>query len=330
MDNKDYLELLRANPYVKEKDCGNGIHSFNFTKKAFYKNIWDEQTITARGLFVDVNTANVFARSYNKFFNIDERHETAARRLRDSLVYPVKVYQKENGFLGICTARNGEMHYFSKSTNSGDFAAMFRDIAEKELQSALSYGFAKYLETFNYSAVFEVISANDRHFVDYDGEDKLILLALVKNDYKFEQLSYPEMYTVAKVFKITPKSWAGLIKSAEDFDASIELLETTPNHIEGFVLEDSNGFMFKVKTNWYKFWKGVRNAGHKIYNDSWAWTMMDISTPRGIVTHEDLELCGEAMQYYAFARESGYSMPHIMDVRRCLEKYSRLDHPYLV
>lgn len=329
MKNKDYLDMLRFNSYIKERDCGNDIHSFNFTKEAFYKQAWDEQTITARGLFIDVNTAEVFARSYNKFFNLNERPETVVSVLRDKLEYPVQVYKKENGFLGICTARNGEMHYFSKSTNGGDFAVMFREIAEKELKYALDVGFANYLETQGLSAVFEVISHKDRHFVDYDGEDKLVLLAFVKNQYKFEQLCYYEMYTTAKAFGITPKTWVWTINSEDVFYSHLDTL-VNQKGIEGYVLEDSSGFMFKLKTDWYKFWKGVRTVGHKIYRDSFAWDLNYLSSPKGIITHEDNILCNEALKYYAFARECGFPMPHIMDVKRCLEQYSLQEHPYLI
>ncbi len=32
---KDFVDALRANPYVREKELGDNISSFNFTNKAF-------------------------------------------------------------------------------------------------------------------------------------------------------------------------------------------------------------------------------------------------------------------------------------------------------
>ena len=62
----DALIELRHNKYVTEKQFGN-ISSFNFSSTAFQKNIWDEQTTKARGLFLDTEKFKVVARSYDKF-----------------------------------------------------------------------------------------------------------------------------------------------------------------------------------------------------------------------------------------------------------------------
>ncbi|MDE6518278.1 MAG: metallophosphoesterase, partial [Acetatifactor sp.] len=45
----DTIIALRANRYIQEKKFGS-ISSFNFTSKAFYDKVWDEQTTKARGL----------------------------------------------------------------------------------------------------------------------------------------------------------------------------------------------------------------------------------------------------------------------------------------
>lgn len=67
----DIIIALRSNPYVQEKEFGN-ISSFNFTKKAFYEKVWDEQTTKARGLYLDTVKGKVVARAYDKFFSINE------------------------------------------------------------------------------------------------------------------------------------------------------------------------------------------------------------------------------------------------------------------
>src|SRR5699024_7591392 len=77
------VENLRNNKYVFEKDLGNNISSFNFTKEAFYNKMWDKETTKARGLFIDTKNYKIVARSYNKFFKVDERKETTLDSLKE-------------------------------------------------------------------------------------------------------------------------------------------------------------------------------------------------------------------------------------------------------
>lgn len=62
---------MRNNPYIEEKRFGS-ISSFNFTRKAFEKRIWDDMTVKARGLYINIPKAKIVARSYDKFFSISE------------------------------------------------------------------------------------------------------------------------------------------------------------------------------------------------------------------------------------------------------------------
>ena len=54
---------------------GDGISAFNFTRNAFEKGIWNGITTQARGLFINIEKEKIQARSYNKFFNKEEREE---------------------------------------------------------------------------------------------------------------------------------------------------------------------------------------------------------------------------------------------------------------
>ena len=65
------VDAMRQNKYVMEKQFGN-ISSFNFTREAFYDKHWDEQTIKARGLFINTHSGAVVARAYEKFFSPEE------------------------------------------------------------------------------------------------------------------------------------------------------------------------------------------------------------------------------------------------------------------
>ena len=76
----------------------------------------------ARGLFINRNTNEIVSRSYNKFFNIEERLTTKMHVLVNTLRFPVTVYDKANGFLGTVgyNSETDELVFTSKSyTSSG-------------------------------------------------------------------------------------------------------------------------------------------------------------------------------------------------------------------
>ena len=73
---EEAIAYLRNNKFIQEKKLDDDISSFNFTRDAFYKGNWNKQTVLARGLFIDVTNQKIMARSYEKFFKINEVRET--------------------------------------------------------------------------------------------------------------------------------------------------------------------------------------------------------------------------------------------------------------
>jgi tRNA splicing ligase len=248
------IEEFKNNKYVKIKELGDGIVSVNYSNKAFYSNAWDKYTIKARGLFVNENNDKVVARSYDKFFAIGEMQNT--RWYLKNVKYPLDVYQKENGFLGILSVVDGKFFIASKSTNRGRFAKSFSDLFNTLVDDA--DGLKEYLSKNDVSAVFEVIDVvNDHHIVSYD-ESKLFLLDLIRNDYAFQTLGYKEVVRVARLHGFTPKKHIATIHD-EDELMDFLIAANGAQGIEGYVVNDSNGMMFKVKTGWYRYWKSIRS-----------------------------------------------------------------------
>lgn len=62
------LQNMLDSKYIRVKELGNNIVSLNFTRDAFQNGIWNNETITARGLFINKVDGDIVARSYNKFF----------------------------------------------------------------------------------------------------------------------------------------------------------------------------------------------------------------------------------------------------------------------
>ena len=258
------VENLRNNKYVFEKDLGNNISSFNFTKEAFYNKMWDKETTKARGLFIDIKNYKIVARSYNKFFKVAERKETTLDSLKENLIFPVNFYLKYNGFLGILSVYNDELFFASKSTNAGDYVEYFKNIFYKKYSNKQIEVLKDKLTKENLSAVFEVIDPfNDPHIIEYQ-EENLVLLDLIKNTTNFEKISYPDLQIFAQNNNISVKELAYAASNIDEFMSIYDKI-TAPNYkykdsyIEGFVIEDANAFMVKTKTVYYDKWKYLRN-----------------------------------------------------------------------
>lgn len=285
-NKEDILKKLLSDNNVTKKKLGENVVSFNFNRDVFYNKKWNSITTKARGLFVNVNTGKIVSRSWDKFFNIDERDETKYAALKRNLKFPLNVYLKENGFLGLIgyNDENNSIFVSSKSVNNGDFVDMFKNILqEKNVDMEKVRNFVK----LGYTLVFEVIDIyNDPHIIKYP-ENDIYLLNVVKNDFSYNAMEYSEIKDVARILGVKVKEKIGEISSWIEFSDWYNQVEKNLNHkyygnyVEGFVVEDSSGFMFKIKTEFYKFWKkmrGVKDALQKgrRYNTAWLQTPEEV------------------------------------------------------
>ena len=258
----DILNELESSKLINKKSLPLNRVSYNFTRDAFNKKQWNELTTTARGLFVDIDTEEVVARSYEKFFAIEERPETQMRNLKNKLTFPVQAYLKENGFLGIVSydKKTDDLFIATKSTTEGEHTGYFKDILLKAL-GEMKESFKQKLKELEASAIFECIDiTNDPHIISYD-KSKVVLLDIVKNDFTNTFFTYDVLKEVAKDFKLECKQLFCNISSFEafvDFIHSYEKQSLPFSEIEGFVFVDANNYRLKYKTPFYKFWKQVR------------------------------------------------------------------------
>ena len=266
----DVIIALRRSKYIQEKQYGN-ISSFNFTKNAFYDKVWDDQTIRARGLYINIPEQKIVARAYDKFFNINERADTKLDMLQYKIKLPVTAYVKENGFLGIVSYNdeNDSLFITTKSSPEGEFAKWFNNMFYEKYSDEIVDKIKNYSKENNVSFVFECVDMeNDPHVIDYD-ESKLFLLDIVYNDLNFKKLDYEQVKGFAEENNITCKEKAFEISTWQEFyDWYYEIVgdgyKYNGRNIEGFVIEDSNGFMLKVKLAYYNFWKFMRGISHEV------------------------------------------------------------------
>ncbi len=292
----DVIISLRSNKYIQEKKFGN-VSSFNFTSKAFYDKIWDEQTTKARGLYIDTFKGKVVARAYNKFFNINERPETKFDMLQYKLQFPVTAYVKENGYLGIVSydEYHDDLFIASKASIDSEFAEWLEDAIYDQITLENREKMKQYAKENNVSFVFENVDIkNDPHIIDYP-DSKLYLLDIVYNQMDFKKYDYETMCDIAYQFGLTPKEKAFEIANWQDFydwyyDVLEDDYEFNGRKIEGFVIEDSVGYMTKLKLTYYNFWKFMRAISHEAIRNGYIKKTSALTTPT-------------ANEYYAWVRK---------------------------
>lgn len=265
----DLVIEMRQNKLIREKKYGN-ISSFNFTKEAFYDKAWDEQTMKARGLYINVPRQKVVARAYDKFFNVNERPETKLDMLQYKLSFPATAYVKENGFLGLVSWNEEDESLFvtTKSSPDGDFAQWFLGDLQAQLGEETLEKIGAYAKEYKVTFVFECVDMkNDPHVIDYP-ESRLYLLDIIYNDLRYHKLPFEEMCQVADAFGILHKEKAFVLESWQEFFEWFYTVKADDylyegRHIEGFVVEDANGYMVKLKLAYYGFWKFMRSVAHE-------------------------------------------------------------------
>lgn len=260
----DYVEVLRNNRYINERDNGNGLSSFNFNSKAFYDGVWNNQTVKARGLHIDVLNNEIVLRSYDKFFNESELEETKLENLEKTLKYPLKAFEKENGYLGLIGVHKARSEFYisSKGSSIGKYADMIKDLFIERVSNKDKV--KEYINRENVTLVFEVIkNEKDPHIIEYQN-DELILLDIVYNKIEFKKKSYEEVVKLANLMGIKHKELGYLFNNFKEFNEfyktqlSEDPIHGTGKSIEGYVIEDAEGYLVKIKNPYYKYWKYMR------------------------------------------------------------------------
>ena len=263
-DEAELVKALRESKDIFEKQYGD-ISSFNFKRDVFYSGKWNDLSKFARGLFINTHTNKIVARGYEKFFNYNETPFNTPVWLKENIIFPVKVWNKYNGFLGLLgvddtRAVGDKLVFCSKSAPDSEYANWFKEIFFRKFKHSI-IEFEEYLNKETLCLIFEVIDpVNDPHIIEYD-RVHIILLAAIKRTISFEELSYSNLVKFANNYNFNVKSLYSYIYSfteLEDFIDKISNNFVTP--IEGFVLEDTNKYMFKLKGGYYKRWKHLRQV----------------------------------------------------------------------
>lgn len=252
-------KILRRNLYIKEKKLGGDLVSYRHTNKILHnQEKWNiaKKGTAAGTIFLHTKKGVIVARSFNRFFNIGEIDETSWSALKNSLVFPIDVFVKENGFLGLVSWDKQEQKLFisSKTVVRGDFARWFEGILRKSVDMEK---LEEYVREYDVTFAFEVIDiVNDPHIVEYQ-ESKVVLLDIIKNQEEECCVDYAALRSVAGKIGAECKKLYVTLDNREEFAEFVDQAKEMEG-LEGFVTVDRNGYRLKIKTDWYLKWRKVR------------------------------------------------------------------------
>lgn len=156
---------------------------YNYTEKAAFEARWNDATVNCRGLIVDLDTSEVLARPFPKFFNLGQ---TGAPEVNfdTPLLY---AYDKADGSLGILFNIDGEEYedspyYGLNVATRGSFEseqAIFATDFVKANWEGL-YDDAVQMIEYGYTPLVEIIYPENRIVVDYGDKATLKHLGFVQ------------------------------------------------------------------------------------------------------------------------------------------------------
>ena len=196
---------------------------WNYSEKVQYDSLWDDITLSCRGLVTD-DKGNVVARPFRKFFNIEEEKHTPTEQFQ--------VFEKMDGSLGILFFYGDEWVFASRGSFTSDQALKFKEIFTKKYKTSHLYTPNTYL--------FEIIYPENRIVVDYGNIEDVVMLGEINTE-SGDELDLNH-YTNS-IFNVV-KEYNGI----KDYSSLKSLVD---NNAEGFVVRFSNGDRMKIKGEEY-------------------------------------------------------------------------------
>lgn len=196
--------------------------------------------------------------------------------LKSTLQFPVTAYVKENGFLGLISynKENDNLMFATKSVvdyaaQEGDLVNVFKDLYMELATDVQHLNLLHYLRSHNKTIICECVhQQKDPHIIEYDS-NRIYLLDIIENDFDVKKEPYDVLQSLANSFGLTCKEKAFVFNNWEYLygwylEVTDEDYKYNGRYIEGFVVEDSNGFMFKLKLAYYNLWKMLRGITHSV------------------------------------------------------------------
>lgn len=225
----EYLDATKLRRYINSGLVTERLHDtlplaiYCYGRKAVYDNVWDDVTTKTRGLIVDLNTGDIVARPYEKFFSVDQMPPLLdeAERQESLGIKPV-ITEKVNGCLGIFWKYGIHWGIASKGSFHSPHAKFATEWMEKHIEE---FGTLVFPE--GYTPVFEIICQEVQpHVIKYDN-DGLVLLDFIN------------INTGEELYKVNMHKSPGLISYANINHLAIARIFGNCSPIESILKEDS-------------------------------------------------------------------------------------------
>jgi RNA ligase len=217
-------QMLRDNYVRMQKHPSESLFIYNYTAKAQYDKIWNECTLSCRGLIMN-ESKEIIARPFLKFFNLGE--DVGQKIPQEAF----EVFEKMDGSLGILYWIDGQPYIATRGSFTSKQALKGNQLLHSKYTDAL----AKMNRDCTY--LFEIIYPENKIVVDYGAEEKLVLLAVVDTQTGEEQalknIGFPIVHKYDGVNDIH----------------SLSTKNTTNK--EGFVVKFKSGYRLKIKFEEY-------------------------------------------------------------------------------
>jgi RNA ligase len=204
------------------------LRLYCYTRQCVYDRMWDEVTLLARGIVLDVERERVVAYAFPKFFNAGERDEP----LPD---LPFEVFDKLDGSLVIAFHDGVGWRCVTKGSFDSDQA---------RAAQALLAPVSEWLIPGD-THLFEYVAPSNRIVVSYEREELVLLAMYGKDGHEF---SYPIVEETANAIGVR-------CAARHDFASIRDLVEHSailPATAEGFVIRYTDGTRLKVKGAEYR------------------------------------------------------------------------------
>jgi RNA ligase len=231
---------------------------YNYTDHCTYERNWNEITRVSRGIIFEKATGKIVAVPFSKFFNLQEREETALENLPNE---KYTVTEKMDGSLGIIYNYEGKWSVATRGSFTSDQALRAQEILKK-------YDMSKVPE--NYTLLVEIVYPENKIVVDYGDREELVLLTVVNRDSQ-EELPLHRKTVCFQTGMPEVKTYHHSIEEM------IQLQKTLPKDEEGFVVRFENGLRVKIKGEEYlrihklisqisplAFWEAMENGQVKV------------------------------------------------------------------
>lgn len=228
IDEENLKRLVADNQIITSNHPDLDLQILNYSPKTQYRKLWNEYTLSCRGLVINSN-GDVIARPFKKFFNQSE-HSTSD--IPSNLMF--EVFEKMDGSFGILFNYKDQWIFASR----GSFISEQSKVGRKMLSDSVLSKLSK-----DHTYMFEILYPENRIVVDYGDLRELVMLGKI-NTKTGEETPYNDLYKAYNgSFKIV-KRYDGI----SDFNMLQELAE---DNKEGFVVRFSDGFRMKVKFEEY-------------------------------------------------------------------------------